>query len=532
MGALGAAISGLQASQKWLDVISNNVSNSQTVAYKQGRLTFSDLISEGLRSASGPNSNANLGGINPNQVGLGVTVGSVQTIMKQGALQVTGNVADIAVQGSGFLTVSKGTETLYTRAGNLTFDQQGNLVTTDGGQVQGWSMQAQRTDDGAGRVITVTNRLDTSSPAAIGNIQVPNNLVLAPRQTTLQLNASVKTEGVILKGNLDNNTPLNPGAIAPVIGGVLITGDLAGVVPDAVNTFTVYDSLGTAYDMTMWWFQTAATPTVQATWDWALFYTPNGVAPSDTTGLTFANLDPGVKIADSTGYNETAGAGGGNTSVGPVTFNADGSLFDNGTATLQNVALGFAVPNGAVGPGGALGTMEFSLNMGTPSDPAAVPPTLGLRDGLTGDYGNGTFDPLTGVYQPQHTIYTDFVDGYPEGTLTGLSFNQTGGVDARFSNGQVVEVAKIAMSKFANQDGLERIGSNYFRATANSGLAQIGVAGSVGFGIIQGGALEGSNVDLTVELTNMIVAQRMFESNARVVTAADRVLDTLVNLGR
>jgi flagellar hook protein FlgE len=113
-----------------------------------------------------------------------------------------------------------------------------------------------------------------------------------------------------------------------------------------------------------------------------------------------------------------------------------------------------------------------------------------------------------------------------------LSFNQTGGIDARFSNGQVVEVAKVAMTKFSNQDGLERIGGNYFRTTANSGQGQVGVAGSVGFGTIQGGALESSNVDLTVELTNMILAQRMFESNARVVTAADRVLDTLVNLGR
>jgi flagellar hook protein FlgE len=541
MGALGAAISGLQASQKWLDVISNNVSNSQTVAYKQGRLTFSDLISEGLRSASGPNNGSNLGGINPNQVGLGVTVGSVQTIMKQGALQVTGNVADIAVQGTGFMTISKGTETLYSRAGNLTFDQQGNLVTSDGGQVQGWSLSVDRTSAAPPVITAINTRLDTSSPAAIGNIQIPNNLVVAPRATTLQLNASVKTEGVVIKGNLDNATPQNPAAStvppaagALVSGAALVGGELAGVIPDAVNTFTAYDSLGTAYDMTMWWFQTnAAVPGGQAQWEWAMFYTPNGVAPTDDPTLTWANLDQGVKVADSLGYG---GGGTGSTTsdtgANPITFNADGSLANNGTGTLQNVTVAIDVPNGAVGPGGAAGNFAFSLNLGTPNDPLAVPITLGLRDGLTGDYGNGSFDPLTGVYQPQQTVYTDFADGYPQGTLTGLSFNQTGGVDARFSNGQVIEVAKIAMSKFANQDGLERIGGNYFRATANSGLAQVGVAGTVGFGTVQGGALESSNVDLTVELTNMILAQRMFESNARVVTAADRVLDTLVNLGR
>ena len=76
------------------------------------------------------------------------------------------------------------------------------------------------------------------------------------------------------------------------------------------------------------------------------------------------------------------------------------------------------------------------------------------------------------------------------------------------------------------------MGGNYFARTSNSGLGQIGTGGSNAFGTVQGGALEASNVDLTVELTNMILAQRMFESNARVVTSADKVLDTLVNLGR
>ena len=81
MSSLNTAITGLQSSQKWLDVISNNISNSQTVAYKEGRLTFSDLISSNLSSASAPSTSNNLGGINPNQIGLGVTVGSVQAIM-------------------------------------------------------------------------------------------------------------------------------------------------------------------------------------------------------------------------------------------------------------------------------------------------------------------------------------------------------------------------------------------------------------------------------------------------------------------
>ena len=117
-------------------------------------------------------------------------------------------------------------------------------------------------------------------------------------------------------------------------------------------------------------------------------------------------------------------------------------------------------------------------------------------------------------------------------SLIGLSVDQVGGVNATFSNQQTITVAQLALTKFQNQDGLESVGGNRWRTTVNSGQGQVGTAGQNGFGLTQGGALESSNVDLTIELTNMIIAQRMFESNARVVTSADRVLDTLVNLGR
>src|SRR3954470_9119835 len=147
MGSLYTAISGLQSSSRWLDVISNNVSNSNTVGFKYARVNFNDMISQGLVSASGSNPNSNLGGINPAQLGLGVTVASVQQIFAQGALQVTGNSTDVAISGNGFFTVQHGGATSYTRAGNFTLDGAGNMVTTDGGLVQGWSRQIVRTND-------------------------------------------------------------------------------------------------------------------------------------------------------------------------------------------------------------------------------------------------------------------------------------------------------------------------------------------------------------------------------------------------
>jgi len=532
MSALGSAISGLQSSQKWLDVISNNVSNSQTVAYKGSRANFSDLMSDGIRGASGPSSASNLGGINPSQLGLGVTVSSVQTIMKQGSTQVTGNATDVAIQGAGFLTVSKGEETLYTRSGNLTFDQSGNLVTSDGGQVQGWQMKSFRTPSAPGPMTLIQTKLDTSNPAGIPNIQIPNNMVLAPKATSMVGSPTIKDQGVILQGNLDNATPTDANKLP--MGGVITAVQLSNFTPDATTVSTVYDTLGTAWTFTMLWQQVQPIAGGQAQWEWTMWYTPAGAVPN-TAALWSPTAQAGSLVADSGGF--VAGfTPSNNSSTGTagqqIQFNPDGSLQDNGTGLNTNVQIQTSIPNGAVGSGGANGVLQFSLNFGTPDDPAAAVPTYGLRDGLTGDYGNGTVNPLTGVYQPNQTIYNSFVDGYSEGTLTGLNFNANGGIDARFSNNQTVTVAQVALSKFANQDGLERAGGNYFRQTGNSGLAQVGTAGSAGFGLVQGGALEASNVDLTVELTNMILAQRMFESNARVVTSADKVLDTLVNLGR
>lgn len=93
-------------------------------------------------------------------------------------------------------------------------------------------------------------------------------------------------------------------------------------------------------------------------------------------------------------------------------------------------------------------------------------------------------------------------------------------------------MAQLALANFTNPGGLEKAGDTMYAESANSGLAQIGTAGSSGLGTTTGGALEASNVDLSTELTNMIIAQRGFESNARIITTSSEMLTTLVQLGR
>ncbi len=487
MGSLFSSISGLKNHTTWMNVIGNNISNVNTVGFKQSRVTFKDAVSQSIGAASGANNTNNLGGINPKQSGLGSVLGSIDTIMTQGSISTTGNDTDVAIDGNGFFVVESGDKTMYTRAGNFNFDNQGNLVTSSGGLVQGWQVMLDRTGAAPTIISQYPAEINTSVP--YGSIQIPRNMVLGPQQTgnantfnvaNPSAAAGDKQHGIILKGNLDSMTPMNE-----------------TVRLDA----TIYDSLGNERLVSFIFTQTMDTAAGQdASWDWNAYdlTTTNGVLPTP------------LPAAIGTG---TA-----------LTFNTDGSLESDTAAGNPIPEINLVALNGAA-------AFAVSVNFGTENNiPAAG--DFGLRDGLTGDFGGGTTDPITGVYLPKHTIYFAGSDGYTEGTLTGVSVDITGGINCRFSNNQIITMGKLALANFANASGLDKVGGTMFMQSANSGLPQVSTAGNAGLGTITGMALEASNVDLSVELTNMIIAQRGFESNARIITTSSDMLDTLVQLGR
>lgn len=131
-----SAISGLQAHQARLDVIGNNIANVNTVGYKASRMTFKEIFSQTIKGASAPQGNG--GGTNPQQIGLGVAIASIDTLFTRGGAQRTDNPTDLSIDGNGFFIVSNGESILYTRAGNFSFDSNGDLVTPDGYKVLGW----------------------------------------------------------------------------------------------------------------------------------------------------------------------------------------------------------------------------------------------------------------------------------------------------------------------------------------------------------------------------------------------------------
>lgn len=123
-------------------------------------------------------------------------------------------------------------------------------------------------------------------------------------------------------------------------------------------------------------------------------------------------------------------------------------------------------------------------------------------------------------------------DGYALGTLQGFELSNDGTIVGTYSNGLITPMGQIAMAAFNNPSGLEKAGNSSFRVGQNSGEALIGAAGAGGRGVLSSGALEMSNVDLSEEFTSLIVAQRGFQANSRVITASDELLQDLVNLKR
>ena len=121
-------------------------------------------------------------------------------------------------------------------------------------------------------------------------------------------------------------------------------------------------------------------------------------------------------------------------------------------------------------------------------------------------------------------------DGYASGTSTGFSIDSSGVISTQFSNGQTQAVGQLAVATVNNQQGLERLGGNKYAATIASGQASVGVGGAGGRGTIEGGELEGSNVNISTQFSNLIVAQNAYQANAKSVSTFNTVLQATINM--
>ncbi len=226
------------------------------------------------------------------------------------------------------------------------------------------------------------------------------------------------------------------------------------------------------------------------------------IAPVATTNMTLVgNLSegaaPGAVIEVATTAYDATGA------ATPITL-----TFEKTSASSWSLTL----------PDGSSTTVDF---------------TAGKPDNATVTAGGYTFNVSSmSQYSGTSSAKVAEADGSAAGTLSSYTISQSGEIVGVFSNGLKQALGQIAMANFTNVNGLEKVGNSMYRSTVNSGLPQVGVAGTGGMGVINGGALEMSNVDLAQEFTNLVIAQRGFQANSRVITTSDELLQELVNLKR
>ena len=424
MRSMYAGVSGLKTHQTRMDVIGNNIANVNTAGFKASRVTFKEMLSQTLSGAKAPQDNR--GGMNPQQVGLGVSLGSIDTNHVQGNLQSTGLGTDLAIQGNGYFIVNNGTQNFYTRAGALTLDENGNLVNASNGYImQGW--------------LANNGIINTNSP--LTGIRIPIGDTMAPQAST----------EAVFAGNLN-----------------------AADRVDWTATIDIYDSQGQKHTLTLKFTHTGndtdndnGNDTVNDNeWNWT--------ATIDGATLGGSNEVDSDEITGTIIF-------GGDGKVVEVTGNTFDINFNNGTEKITG----------------------FNLDLSAVTQMA----------------GDNTLDGL-------------YADGYSMGSLESFSIDNAGVITGSYSNGLTKAIGQIAVANFSNAGGLTRVGDTLFAESQNSGIAQIGAAGTAGRGKISAGTLEMSNVDLAEQFTDMITTQRGFQANSRIISTTDEMLQDLVNLKR
>ncbi|MCI6186303.1 MAG: flagellar hook protein FlgE [Spirochaetia bacterium] len=462
MRSLYSGVSGLQNHQTRMDVIGNNISNVNTNGFKRGRVNFQDMISQQLSGAAKPTDE--LGGVNPKEVGLGMTVASIDNVFTQGNLQSTGISTDLAIQGNGFFVMKNGEKTFYTRNGAFGLDMDGTLVNpANGMRVQGWMAEE------------INGQMLVTTAATPEDLIIPVGSKDPAKETT----------NVNFACNLNKNTP-------EILEGASADDIFKGTWGTEQK---IYDSFGNEHMLSVSFRRVVGNPnqweaTVVIDQDNADYtQTRVGLGTTDGVGNTF--------IVNFDNYG----------ALQSVTDTAGNVTNPEGQVVLQT---SFAVADSNVDEQGNPYRQTLNINLGTIGS---------FKDTITQSASKST---TKAFYQ----------DGYTMGYLDNFKIDSSGIITGVYSNGTNRTIGQIAMATFANDRGLEKAGDNTYVESNNSGMARIGESGVAGKGSLMAGALEMSNVDLSEQMTDMIVTQRGFQSNAKTITTADTLLETVLSLKR
>lgn len=507
MRALYSGVSGLKVHQTKMDVIGNNISNVNTIGFKSSNVTFADVLYQTSSSATGPNAESGRAGQNAMQIGLGAGVSSITTTVDSvGGSQRTDNPFDIMIEGSGFFVVNNGSGNLFTRAGSFGIDANGTLCNASGYAVMGWQVDPNNPEK------TVADNVSAL------HIMSAENQYSAPEATT----------AVHFSGNIDSaDTSFDSE-----------TGKL--------TNFTFYDKLGRSYTANLKLeqldgenggklenqYSVTITDILDSTGK-SIFVNYDELTDTYTVkenvSLTFGGVEYEAEITADGGYVINAADTGNAGAV--LTFNPSSGKF-------TSITVGGDAGESVNGKEDNYNGLEFVLTVEDDEfeDPSAEGDVeTNPFEVIDVDFSSLTMYAQSGTtkIEPTKGDLDGFGTGRAAGNMKGVTVDNLGMIYGVYDNGTSRLLGQIVVATFANPSGLEAVGNSLFTTTQNSGeFDGIGETIDSSGGTFNTGVVEMSNVDLSVEFTNMITTQRGFQANSRIITTSDSLLEELINLKR
>ena len=503
MTSLYTSTTGLKSHGTGMSTVASNIANMNTLGFKKAMLIYSENFSDSVNSASG-----NSEGMA--QLGHGVSVGVNRTMFQDGGIMEGNAPTDLAISGKGFFGVEKGGSTQYTRAGNFRFTKEGALVDPNGFQLLGHQVV-----NGAVSPTASPISLDFSEagygymkPKATENVTMIENLGSRETNTT---DADNKFFSLAAAWNGSQQPALSSNQYGHV--SKMPVYDAAGQSQD-LNTY--YDYVGSFDGKHVYQYVTGIDPSVDGS---AAAGTENaGILAAGT--MTFSSEG---EILDMTMFVPNGDTNDPASWV-PASFDASGNPVV--TATFLDAG-GTALPAQAVSI-----NVGMEMNGAWRGDYASAADVNANPSALYTGAGRELAATHSSSFAGSSGTITSNQDGYGAGYLMDLGIDSEGYMSGKYSNGESDTLYRIPIYRFTSEEGLRHEGGNLYTATNESGAAEGGFPTEENYGTMHQASLEGSNVDLASEFTTMIMTQRGFQMNSKVVTTSDAMLQKALEIKR
>lgn len=547
-----SGVVGMRAQQSAMDTIGNNIANVKTYGYKASRTTFKDVYYQTLKSGSA--ATGNRGGTNPSQIGYGAQLGSIDVLHGQSSFAMTGRSMDMAIAGEGFFQVMDGDgNTFFTRAGQMLFDPEGNLVDSNGNFVLGVS------GDPLGKTGS-SERIQLSIPPVNPDVSKFEELINSKTLKVKTTNPNKMGNVGLTFQSIDNMTAGKPCEAVVTGGGTGITIKL-----NSNYTFNTLADMQTAVNQAI---KEANGGKEHPAGEFQFEY--DSFPAGGLTGSEIVSKDYSVNSGTFTGWKtpfagadmqisevSSAFSGSGAVEMQPAEFvkgtapaldtwefemaingttyrgSIDSNQLSKGTFLLKNTA----DPADTVTMTHPGFTKLSELSDTTGAVPP-VPPVNGTTIGVDSAFTGVIADPSTPSKNIGFGSKVLKLTGGTEGgaqtpnNLDSIVIGADGNIIAKHAVHGEIPVGRIDIVTFANPQGLIQAGNTYFSQGPNAGKMNMCQPGADGAGELVTGSLEQSNVDLSQEFSDMITTQRAYQANSRMITVSDTMLEELVNLKR